>query len=485
MYAANSSWLGALVGSETAIPGGIYQKAANGTIFWRTGAAQAYYVYGAIADFALANPGAGFPTAHQPRPAAAVMAVEFTTGRVVTSSAGTFLVWGGVGARYRQLGAESGQLGFPTSAMTCGIRDGGCYQNFASGAILWSSASGAFESVGAIRGRYQFMGFENSLLGFPTSPEVCGIRDGGCYQNFQGGAILWSPATGAVENWGGIRTRYDQLGFENSRLGFPTGAMVCGIRDGGCYQNFQGGAILWSPASGAFESVGAIRGRYGQLGFENGRLGFPTSPEVCGIRDGGCYQNFQGGAIVWSPASGAFESVGSIRGLWAASGFEGGVHGYPTSGEYVANGIIYQNYQNGQAMWTAANGATWAGNLDPRCMTAGRVLCASKTDRKLRYVVNGVVVATLDARFGDPYYPTPEGIYTVYYKNPNIYSQLYNVYMPWSMCFSGDNCVHYSVEFYNIGYAGTSHGCVNVRDYDLLHWIYDQVQLGDRVVVYW
>jgi lipoprotein-anchoring transpeptidase ErfK/SrfK len=30
-----------------------------------------------------------------------------------------------------------------------------------------------------------------------------------------------------------------------------------------------------------------------------------------------------------------------------------------------------------------------------------------------------------------------------------------------------------------------SHGCVNVRDYNGIVWLFDQVQIGDRVIIYW
>ena len=64
-------------------------------------------------------------------------------------------------------------------------------------------------------------------------------------------------------------------------------------------------------------------------------------------------------------------------------------------------------------------------------------------------------------------------------------SQLYDSAMPFAMFFSGGQAVHYSSDFAARGYAGASHGCVNVRDYDGVAWLYDQVQVGDEVVVYW
>lgn len=152
--------------------------------------------------------------------------------------------------------------------------------------------------VGQIRQQYAAVGFENGRLGFPTGDEVCGIKDGGCYQEFQGGVIIWSPTTGAHASWGAIGQRYRDLRGVSSSLGLPTGNEVCGIRDGGCYQNYQAGAIVWSPSGGAWESTGAIRARWRQLGFESSALGYPTGTISCDEADGRCQQRYQGGSIV-------------------------------------------------------------------------------------------------------------------------------------------------------------------------------------------
>ncbi len=59
----------------------------------------------------------------------------------------------------------------------------------------------------------------------------------------------------------------------------------------------------------------------------NGALGLPVSPEVYGLKDGGSYRNYQYGALIYSPATGAHVSTGAIRNLWASYGFENGVLG--------------------------------------------------------------------------------------------------------------------------------------------------------------
>lgn len=126
------------------------------------------------------------------------------------------------------------------------------------------------------------------------------------------------------------------------------------------------------------------------------------------------------------------------------------------------------------------------GALDARCL-AGRVLCVDKTTRTLRWVVDGRVLQTLEARFGSTLNDTPtrEGEFRVFLMDADHVSRLYGSAMPYAMFFSGGQAVHYSSDFAAVGYAGASHGCVNIRDYDGIRWLFSQVRVGDRVVVYW
>ena len=121
--------------------------------------------------------------------------------------------------------------------------------------------------------------------------------------------------------------------------------------------------------------------------------------------------------------------------------------------------------------------------LDSRCRT-GRALCIDKTSYSLRWVVDGKVRTTLDVRFGAEYTPTREGLFSVYWKDRDHVSDLYGSAMPFSMFFSRGQAVHYSSDFAARGYAGASHGCVNVRDYSALASLFNQVRTGDKVVVY-
>ncbi|MEU3723129.1 L,D-transpeptidase family protein [Streptomyces sp. NPDC031705] len=121
---------------------------------------------------------------------------------------------------------------------------------------------------------------------------------------------------------------------------------------------------------------------------------------------------------------------------------------------------------------------------DPRCMQ-GRVMCISKESRTLAWMIDGKVVSTMDVRFGSENTPTREGLFQVEWKAKEWTSTIYHTSMPYSMFFSQGQAVHYSSDFAARGYAGASHGCVNVRDKGKLSALFDQVKVGDKVVVYW
>ncbi|PPK97766.1 SpoIID/LytB domain protein [Kineococcus xinjiangensis] len=209
---------------------------------------------------------------------------------------------GGTGAvtdRWRALGGDAGVLGRPTGPHRALSHVEGTYQLFERGSVYWSPASGAASVRGAIRDKWGAMGWENSLLRFPTSDEF-GVR-GGAGQHFQGGSVYWSPATGAREVHGAIRDAWARQGWELGPLGFPVTDEV--RLAGGAVSHFQGGSVYWSPATGAQAVRGAIRDAWARQGWENGRLGYPTSDEY-GV-PGGRRSDFQGGSITWTPAGGA------------------------------------------------------------------------------------------------------------------------------------------------------------------------------------
>ncbi|MDP9886355.1 L,D-peptidoglycan transpeptidase YkuD (ErfK/YbiS/YcfS/YnhG family) [Sinomonas atrocyanea] len=263
--------------------------------------------------------------------------------------------FGAISAKYGSAGGTFGPLGAPASDEVGARRDGGAYQIFRNGAINWSPRTGAHISQGAIRSAWARNGFEDGPLGYPTSEEVGGLRRGGVYQTYQGGAIVWAPGVGAYATRGAIRSAYAAAGFEGGPLGYAVSDETGGLRDGGAFQLFQGGAVYWSPAAGAHPSLGAIRTAWARTGYEAGPLGYPTSDE---LRVGtGVYQRYQGGALYWSPATGAHAVVGDFAAAMTTGGAFAAV-GFPV-GDQVAGlvrGGAYQSFQNGLLIASPSTG---------------------------------------------------------------------------------------------------------------------------------
>ncbi|MBT1003452.1 hypothetical protein KIH31_12650 [Paenarthrobacter sp. DKR-5] len=341
--------------------GGVYQTYQGGAINW-TSTLGAHITKGAIRSAWAAQDyergSLGYPTSNEVGYQKDGGVYQTYQGGAInwTSTLGAHITKGAIRSAWAAQDYERGSLGYPTTDEMPGPSSG-VRQNYQGGAILWSPLTGAYAVRGGIGGAYLAAGAQSSNLGYPTGNEFCGLAGSGCRQNFQGGAILWSSTTGAHRVAGGIGGKYLAAGAEDSVLGYPTGEEVCGLKDSGCSQAFQNGAIVWSSSTGAAISTGAIRTAWQQAGSESGVMGYPIGDTGTGLIRGGAYQSYQGGAIV-SSTSGTFISTGAIRQAWAAQDFERGPLGYPTSNPYLSGGQTVQTYEGGSISMTSAGRVT-------------------------------------------------------------------------------------------------------------------------------
>jgi D-alanyl-D-alanine carboxypeptidase len=257
---------------------------------------------------------------------------------------------GAIDAAYQRLGGSAGRLGQPLDGGWCGLKDNGCVRHYQGGSIHWSPSSGAHATWGGIETSWARLGWENGRLGYPLEEERCGRAGGGCVQDFQGGLLYWTPSYGAVPVWGAIRATWGSIGWEAGRLGYPTEGERCARAGNGCVQDFSNGTVYWSPGYGAHPVFAAFLSRWGSLGWEWGRLGYPTSDERCNLRASGCLQEFTGGKLYWSPSTSANPMWGAIGSYWATYGWENGPFGYPTSGE-SCSAACTQDFWGGRITW--------------------------------------------------------------------------------------------------------------------------------------
>ena len=140
-------------------------------------------------------------------------------------------------------------------------------KNGPNGGRLYTSPAGTFEVYGAILDKYRRFGGPRSVLGFPVTDER-GTPDGvGRYNHFQGGSIYWTPTTGAHVVYGAIRERWEAIGWELSYLGYPLSDEEA-FDEGGRVSQFQGGQIYWWPDTGAIDLSEVVVSYAGLVCFE-------------------------------------------------------------------------------------------------------------------------------------------------------------------------------------------------------------------------
>jgi uncharacterized protein with LGFP repeats len=270
-------------------------------------------------------------------------------------------------AKYQSLGGRNGYLGPALSPEMLTPYGGGIYEQFAGGDIFYSPATGAHVFSGFSVGEWELTAGERGgngeivqqILGLPTTDEVrVSSIPGAFVTHFQGGAIYYSSVTGhAHVLYGAIGAEYAATAFEvggngqivQQILGVPTSdeMNVPGVA-GARVESFQGGAIYWSPSTGAHVVYGAIGAKFNAVGGA-AAYGLPVSDEAnASFLPGTRVSYFQGGrAIYWSAATGAHLVYGAIEAKYLDTANERDYYGQnvktllgaPTSDEMNVPGV--------------------------------------------------------------------------------------------------------------------------------------------------
>jgi len=329
--------------------------------------------------------------------------------------------------------------GGPTGPL--GPKDGDVYpvgegfgQNFAGGKIFFTPATGAHIATGAILEKYESLGGPaDSDLGFPAIDEGPGRATDSRNSTFSAAdkpVIFWTPATGARVVRGAINAAWDKLGGSAGQLGVPAedemyrGAVVSqkftggeiaydtkaktfttvppelagelagltipedpasainaarraaggalgplGAAQGAPYpigkdglgQNFAGGKIFYSPATGANVVTGQVLAKYESVGGPQGDLGLPTSNEV----DGGLptesrmtsFAAKDQPVIFWTPDYGAVIVRGAMNAAWQKLDGAKGSLGAPMADQTESGNVITQRFSGGVVSWDRSKNA--------------------------------------------------------------------------------------------------------------------------------
>ncbi|MGV0792345.1 LGFP repeat-containing protein [Mycolicibacterium sp. XJ1819] len=166
-------------------------------------------------------------------------------------------------------------------------------------------------------------------------------------------AMLVAPAAAAQpENDANaaISAAWDASGGEGGPLGPRTGDVYPAGE--GFVQDFAGGKIFFTPATGARIMTGAILEKYESLGgAAEGDLGFPKIDEGPGRAPDSRNVTFSAGdnpVIFWTPATGARVVRGPINAAWDRLGGSSGALGVPAEDEVYRGDVLSQKFTGGE-----------------------------------------------------------------------------------------------------------------------------------------
>ncbi len=173
--------------------------------------------------------------------------------------------------------------------------------------------------------------------------------------------IYWSSGTGAYSVFGGFRTLHRKLGNASGIVGLPAGEQHAGRLAGSQVQDFRRSgvrrALYWSSRTGAHEVVDAIFAKYAAMSAEVSALGLPTTGQVGTHVTGGRANLFQHGRMYYGPATGTHPIIGVFNVAYVRSGVYTRL-GLPRTDHFAVTGGLAQDFTGGRITWSAATGQT-------------------------------------------------------------------------------------------------------------------------------
>nr|WP_025735489.1 LGFP repeat-containing protein [Mycobacterium genavense] len=326
-------------------------------------------------------------------PVADGFACDFDGGKMYfTTATGAKFIYGPILEKYDMLGGAAGSdLGFPTINEVPGLAGPdtrvATFSASDKPVIYWTPDHGAFVVRGALNAAWDKLGSSGGVLGAPVSDET---YDGEVSsQKFTGGQISWNRKTKefttepanladqlkglqvAIDPTAAINMAWRAAGGVNGPLGAKQGGQNP-IGGDGIVQNFAGGKVFFSPATGAAAVESDILAKYEAVGGPVGSdLGFPTANES----DGGVSPNsrivtFSAAdkpVIFWTSDHGAFVVRGAMKAAWDKLRGPTGKLGAPVADQTVDGDVISQKFTGGKISWNRAKNtfSTDPANLAP------------------------------------------------------------------------------------------------------------------------
>jgi uncharacterized protein with LGFP repeats len=300
---------------------------------------------------------------------------NYAGGKILfTPATGAHAMTGAILQKYDSLGgAADGDLGFPTIDEGAGKAPGSRNTTFSAAdkpVIFWTPDTGAHVVRGAINAAWDKLGGSAGILGVPTEDEV--FRGDLVSQKFTAGELTWNRSSKEFTTvppelagqLAGLTVPDDPTSAINAArraAGGPLGPL--GAKQGqqyaigpdGAGQDFTGGKIFYSPATGANVVSGQVLKKYESVGGAQSDLGLPTTNEADGgLKTGSRVSTFSAEdkpLIFWTPDYGAFIVRGAMYAAWDKLGGAVGSLGPPVADQTEDGNVVSQRFTGGEVSW--------------------------------------------------------------------------------------------------------------------------------------
>jgi hypothetical protein len=263
---------------------------------------------------------------------------------------------------HRDQGGPAGALGQAKGQLQTATDGLGAYRDYDKGAVYWHPAVGAYHLGTAILNKWRSLGAELGQLGYPVAGEV--TRNGGKvrFVHFQRGTIYDVDKLGTFVFSGPVHEKWLELDWLHGENAYPVTGIVT-VPGGAQLATFSNeAAVLYKPGVGYRTVKGDVWRAWSEAGGLKGP-GFPTAWQ--GTKAGYAHQKFEQGVVQCS-AKGCFAVYGPIYTKWNNEKGVDGKHGFPLTSvielqapEKQVSAVVY--FEGGPLFYTTAGGVQTAG----------------------------------------------------------------------------------------------------------------------------
>jgi hypothetical protein len=244
--------------------------------------------------------------------------------------------WTPMQKRYAALRSQASPLGASIGPERRGTH--GHVQRYENGRMYHSDRTGTHFLLGALAHKYHSLGESASALGLPTSDTTDNSTGAGRHNLFEHGSIHSSNHTGAHVVTEPVFSVWADAGMAASPVGLPITDTRVNADGVGRHNEFELGAIYFSPTAGIHTVPAVVLQTWDAHDREAGPLGYPTS-EFTDLPNGmGQTQEFEHGVIDLTVTFGTHAVWGPIFDSWVSQyGRETGTLGLPMTDVYTVD----------------------------------------------------------------------------------------------------------------------------------------------------